>query len=313
MTTPQQSPLVSILFVSNNRPDLLKRAIESCLLQDYKHIEFVIIDNNSEVRLEDYLADTLTSAHIFRTHKNIGFFPALNLAIASSKGEFIITIDDDAYFKSTDAISTWLKKFAEDPKLMIATCNITGPHELSPEPTDRYVHNFKTGFSMIRRDVFSSICGYYPDVFFRSGGEAYLCTMLLHCGYHILQVSGIYMHHDQTTIGRNLWAWNYYGHRSQNLLVFYRMPLLFIPISLTVKFFKGLVGVLTQKTNFLPWVRAWTDLPFFIPEAMRQRNPISVKSILLMRALKLHKVTSIQAFQALKNSTNHLDQKEQIK
>lgn len=46
-------PLVSVLIPTNNRPQLLLKAVKSALAQTYKNIEIVITDNSSERILED--------------------------------------------------------------------------------------------------------------------------------------------------------------------------------------------------------------------------------------------------------------------
>ncbi|MGV3533831.1 MAG: glycosyltransferase family 2 protein, partial [Chthoniobacteraceae bacterium] len=39
-------PLVSVTFVAWQRPEALRRGIESCLIQTYPHLEILVVDNS---------------------------------------------------------------------------------------------------------------------------------------------------------------------------------------------------------------------------------------------------------------------------
>jgi GT2 family glycosyltransferase len=305
MNSTSLNPLISILCVSSNRLDFLKRALECCVKQDWSNIEIIVIDNANLKRIDDEINEEFPSVKVFRTHKNIGFFPALNLAIATSHGEFLVTIDDDAYFESVDALSEWIKRFQADPELMITTCNINGPNELPPEPSDRYVHNFKTGFSMIRRKVFDELCGYYPDAFFRSGGESYLCTALWDQGFRVLHAANVWMYHDQTLIGRNSWAWNYYGARSQNLVMLIRTPWYLLLPSILVKMFNGLAATVRTRSSLYAWFRGWVDLPFLMGVVKSYRNPISSRTVQLLKSLRCQTIRTLAELEALQRRIGH--------
>ena len=42
------NPLISVVITTYNRPNLLKRSIDSVLKQTYKNIELIIIDDSSK-------------------------------------------------------------------------------------------------------------------------------------------------------------------------------------------------------------------------------------------------------------------------
>ena len=46
------NPLISVIITTYNRPNLIKRSIDSVLKQTYKNIELVIIDDSSKNILE---------------------------------------------------------------------------------------------------------------------------------------------------------------------------------------------------------------------------------------------------------------------
>src|SRR5690606_1259020 len=147
-------PTVSILCVTRNRASLLLRCLKTCESQDFGPLEMVIVDNSSDDETIMAIHERFPHATVIRMHRNIGFFPALNIAIANASGDFLMTVDDDAYFLQNDAISSLVAAFDEDVTLGAVTCNIEGPREAPLASADGDVHTFKTGFTMIRREVF---------------------------------------------------------------------------------------------------------------------------------------------------------------
>lgn len=265
--------LVSFLCVTRNRRDLLLRCLESCENQSYRSTELIIVDNASTDGTWDTVRTSFPNATLIRTHRNIGFFPALNLAIANSAGDFLMTVDDDAYFQKKDSVEKMVEALVADPNLGGVTCNIEGPYEAPPASDDRDVAGFKTGFAMLPRKVFTDWVGYYPDVFFRSAGEQFVCTSLWDQGRTFRQLAGVSMYHDQAKMGRSTWDWAYYGLRSQILVSFMRDPWYLILPRLAAKFLRGFIHCL-RKGSLGAWCAAWASVWYHVPNALSLRKPI---------------------------------------
>lgn len=99
-------PLVSIIIPTYNRKDMLRRAIDQALKQDYPNIEVIITDNCSsdgthELIKKEY--ENISNLKYNRNDTNLG--PVLNVRNALfnlAKGEYcIITSDDDFLIDST--------------------------------------------------------------------------------------------------------------------------------------------------------------------------------------------------------------------
>lgn len=92
-------PLVSILIPTNNRPELVAKAIASALCQSYKNIE-VIVTDNSDLFETQVAADGIADARLkyIKNETNIG--PVLNWrkALEEARGEYCILLPDDDYF-----------------------------------------------------------------------------------------------------------------------------------------------------------------------------------------------------------------------
>lgn len=104
-------PLVTVYMPTYNRVELLQRAVQSVLSQDYKNIELIIVDDGSTDGTHEYLAEMAEKHSCFKyfiNEKNSGACFSRNKAIFAANGEFITGLDDDDYFESYH-ISNYLK------------------------------------------------------------------------------------------------------------------------------------------------------------------------------------------------------------
>lgn len=282
--SPNKTELISIVCVTYKRRDLVLRCLDSCARQDFPNVELVVVVNPSGDGTEQAIAEYHPEVKIICTHRNMGFFPALNIAVANASGDFIMIVDDDAYFIGDCILSELRAAFHEEPELGAVMCNLEGPHEVTFAGGDRYIASFKTGFTLLPCQVFTEWVGYFPDIFFRSAGERYLCTRLWDQGRRVKCLGNARMYHDQAREGRSDRDWAFYGQRSQILCVFMRDPWLVIPIVLASKFVRGV-------RHFLPLgqvmilLQAWLSALLHLPEALALRRPIRFATWRLMRRL----------------------------
>ena len=277
-------PRVSIVCVTYNRRELVLHCLKSCVMQIYPELEIVVVVNPSGDRTEEAIRENFPQIKIIRTHKNLGFFPALNIAIANTNGDYIMMVDDDAYFLDNDAITNLVAEFQKEPKLGAVTCNLEGPSE-TPVDSDRYIECFTTGFTMVPRKVFTEWVGYYPDIFFRSAGETYICTRLWELGHPIKRLANIRMYHERTMQGRSDRDWKFHALRNQILCTLMRDPWFLIPFSLLSKGCKSFLDYIRWR-NFEIWLEAWLSAFYHFPEALHFRLPISWKTQKLLWRLQ---------------------------
>lgn len=95
-----ESPTIAVLCVTHGRPDMLRQCLASCASQDHPRTEIVVIINPADPASEQAARAAAPAAKIFRTHRNLGFFPALNLALANTEADYVMIVDDDAWFLS---------------------------------------------------------------------------------------------------------------------------------------------------------------------------------------------------------------------
>ncbi|MBI4525305.1 MAG: glycosyltransferase [Deltaproteobacteria bacterium] len=276
---------VSIVCVTFDRRELVLRCLRSCVEQDYPRLEILVVVNPSGDGTEEDVRREFPTIDVIRMHKNLGFFPALNLAIANTNGDYIMTVDDDAYFLDPHAITRLVNAFEAEPSLGAVTCNLEGPTETAITGGDQYIHVFTTGFTMVPRKVFTEWVGYYPDMFFRSGGETYVCTTLWDMGKRVKRLHNARMYHERAMQGRSTRDWRFHGLRSQILCAIMREPWIVIFPSLLSKWGKSLVQFI-RSGCFLTWIHAWFSALFYLPEALRLRRSISWRTQRLLWRLR---------------------------
>ena len=94
--------LISVIMSSYNSEKTIRRCIFSILNQDYKNLEFLIVDDcstDNSLSIIKKLGENDKRIKIIENKKNIGLTKSLNKLLKISKGKFIARQDsDDASF-----------------------------------------------------------------------------------------------------------------------------------------------------------------------------------------------------------------------
>lgn len=106
----QYDKLVSVIICCYKNYNVLGRAVQSVLIQDYPRIELYIADDHSDFfneysllkMIEKEKGENLESVIIRRNPINLGTVKNIKSAVESIKGDFYITLGaDDAFFSET--------------------------------------------------------------------------------------------------------------------------------------------------------------------------------------------------------------------
>ena len=96
----KENRLVSIIVRTKDRPKLLKRALQSIVVQTYRPVEVVLVnDGGCDLDIEELkgILDDIALNYI-RLEKNTGRAHAGNVGIEKAKGHYIGFLDDDDEF-----------------------------------------------------------------------------------------------------------------------------------------------------------------------------------------------------------------------
>ena len=89
------SGLISVVIPSYNRPDRLRRAVNSVLEQTYKEIEVIIVDDASEDATQLKELSKSDKVKVLQNDINRGPCYSRNRGISEARGEYINFLDDD--------------------------------------------------------------------------------------------------------------------------------------------------------------------------------------------------------------------------
>lgn len=92
-------PLISIIITSYNYGNYIKKAIKSCLAQNYKNLEIIVVDDGSTDDTLNIL-DTYNSRIKVYENKNQGLEKTANFGIKKSNGEYWVRLDADDYLEN---------------------------------------------------------------------------------------------------------------------------------------------------------------------------------------------------------------------
>jgi len=113
-------PLVSIITVNFNQPEVTCALLDSIRQQDYRNVEIFVVDNGSRKNPARVFLEKYPEVKFIRSEQNLGFAGGNNLALKEAKGDFLFFVNNDA--ELTDGcIERLLALFEQVPGLGIAS------------------------------------------------------------------------------------------------------------------------------------------------------------------------------------------------
>ena len=123
--------MVSIIILTQNRLDFLKRCVESILTHTRTEFEFVFVLQASPNETVEYVNSIDHDKVIYKFEENVGVTPGRNKGIELSKGEYLIFFDDDAFVSEevefipdAEKSMDWLQRMLQyynDPKVGVVS------------------------------------------------------------------------------------------------------------------------------------------------------------------------------------------------
>lgn len=105
---------ISLLTVSFNSASTIKDTIHSVQSQDFKDIEYIIVDGNSTDGTVEIIRSAGKIVSKWISEPDTGIYDAMNKAIKMATGEIVGIINSDDYYFSTQIISTVAEQFSDN-------------------------------------------------------------------------------------------------------------------------------------------------------------------------------------------------------
>ena len=198
-------PLVSVIITTRNRRPFLEKALKSVYAQDYPNREILIVDDASEDGTSEYIRSHHPDIRLFRHGESRGYIIGRNLLMREAKGDYLISLDDDAYFLNPDAISNVVLRMEAERELGIINFRVLDAESQSPVfPEAEYYTNGYWGLGHCIRKAVLQETGYYREFRTRLGEESDLSLRVLDRGYRLLQFPRATVVHPHFVLGKAL-------------------------------------------------------------------------------------------------------------
>lgn len=184
-----------MIVVTRNRPDDILRAVESCLAQEYDFLEVFVYEDASEVSVGPLLSERFPAVRFERSEVQVGPTGLRDRGIREANGEYVFSIDDDAYFTDPHSVSETVRQFEQNERIGAIALPLVEPSR-HPEGTGvaafpgannaRQLRSFMGGSVAFRRKAFLEIGGVKDCYRFLGGDENDVAIRLVERGYRIV-------------------------------------------------------------------------------------------------------------------------------
>jgi GT2 family glycosyltransferase len=138
-STWQEDNLVSVIipsfYTKGKNPELLLSCLRSIFFSTYPKHEVIIIDDNSEVDISNFLSNfqVKEKVTIIRNKHNLGYGASCNRGAMIAKGEYILFLNDDMEISSNllEALIKEIKKYPNVGILFSKEINYGNPSAVS--------------------------------------------------------------------------------------------------------------------------------------------------------------------------------------
>jgi glycosyltransferase involved in cell wall biosynthesis len=233
----------TVVIVSKNRADELRRAVQSALAQRGTGIEVLVVDDGSTDGTAEMIRREFPMVVFHRSEQSVGLVVQRNRAANLAGGDVLFSIDDDAIFSTPEIVAQTLKDF-DDPRIGAVAIPFVDKNQSekinqsAPRGDGTYVtDSFRGTAYAVRRDVFLSLAGFSDDIV-HQGEESDFAIRLLQHGYFVRLGRAEPIFHFESP-KRNLQRMTVYGWRNTLLFTWRYVPFPYLTIRLAANVLSG--------------------------------------------------------------------------
>ena len=285
----ERSPRVSLIVVTMNRKEILKRCLESFSHQTNRDYEIIVVDNASSDGTGDLIRQAFPHVRYFFLNTNSGPPGGRNHGVRMARGEFCVFIDDDAVFAESNALAQVVSYFRSDNGLGCLAFRIVqlgdGLEEYKSIPRadkKRIAADYEctyfcgAGFA-VRRSIFLEMGIFWEPLVFIAE-ELDFSYRLVNKGYKIMRSSAISVIHYETRQARVPGKWIYYGVRSRCWVAIRNLPWINV-LSHTLLWWGYFFVAGIRNRHAIYFMRGIKDTIIGLPKAMKTRSCITKETV----------------------------------
>lgn len=288
-----ETPLLSFVIVTMNRRDTLRRCLETVVAQHWPHKEIIVVDNGSSDGTADMVQHEFPDVQLLVMAENRGAAGGKNVALQSATGDYIVALDDDVTFCSTDSGERVARYFAADPALGVLSFNLvtaegtTEPRTIPRRDKKMLYADTKLGYFLggacaFRRAMLAQT-GTYWEALNPYGAEEFDLSYRIHeAGYGILWTHGITAIHHESPLARPDGRKTYAMARNNPLVAGKNLPWPYV-ISHYMLWWGYALRVAARTGSFSAWGRGVVASLCGAKQALRERKVVSASTVALLR------------------------------
>lgn len=205
---------LSVIIVNYNSGHYAADCIESVLAQRGVGLEIIVVDNASQDASISVLSDRFNrKIQLIRSHENLGFARANNLAASKARGEYLLLLNPDTILEEDTTLRRMIDTLLQNPRYGLLAPLVNEPRknkQVLPRyryPSTqglKYTQTFKRlpgsiawvlgACMLLKRDVFNEIKGFDSD-YFLYGEDTDICLRLRLANYEIGYSDHIFITH----------------------------------------------------------------------------------------------------------------------
>lgn len=267
-------PVVLAGIATRNRAEILPRAIQSALEQNYPNIRVAVIDDGSTDGTRD-LERKFLQARWEKWDSPRGYVSARNQFMSSRDADFFLSLDDDAWFMNGDEVEIAVEYLESNPRVGAIAFDILSPDRPDPvaRAAPRPVSMFIGCGHIVRLRAVCEVGDYASSPGDYGSEEKDLCLRLLDKGWDVQLLPGVHVWHDKTPVARDPGAQHRSGVCNDLVFALRRCPFPLILLILPVKLLNHLRGSVRHGLGKACLAGIWLFLHSAL-NVWRQRDPV---------------------------------------
>lgn len=274
------NPLVSVVILSWNRRDELRKTLQQLRQVIYDPLEIIVVDNHSTDGTQEMVGEEIPHVRLIALPKNMGV-AGWNEGFANANGKYILALDDDAH-PMPHAVQKAVRLLEADEKIGIAACNVVNvttcisetwwPKGL-PVASGLEEVSFVGAGVFIRRSIIQHVGGFI-DMFFLYQEELEFSTRVLAASYSIRLEENIIVCHRASPLWRTSMRRVFFQERNTILyfLLHFRVA---TAMRKTIGALRRVAVQAFQLQNVMLPFKVAGSVVHRLPEVLRRRRPVS--------------------------------------
>jgi len=275
MVQMSSPPTVSAVIATFNRIGELRIALDRLRRQTHPPAEILVVDDGSTDGTDAMVRTEFPEVRYVRLPHNAGLIHARNFGFVNTKGDYVLSVDDDSWFVADDGLARAVAFLEAHADVAAVACNITTrdglvylPRGAPPFEVPWYVG---CGHLLRRRAV--AEVGLYVAEFYRQGEEKDRCLRLLGAGHRVMALPDVMVYHDKSERNRKPGMERFYNHRNDLIREVARCPARLLPW----RFLRTWAGNSWKNLRHGPRLTDWKvllALPEIVRIGWRHRRPV---------------------------------------